>query len=182
MGSSRSARRCGSPHQRTPAQGPAGGTDASDRRARSAMTSCASRFSACGTRTSRSTAHARCGASSARADPRRALHGSAIDAGAGPGRTGRGRAWVITTHADPAGSRPPDLVDRQFTATRPNQLWVSDFTYVATWGGFVYVAFVIDVFARQIVSWRVSASLRTDFVLDALEQASTTVTTRRPRR
>ena len=85
--------------------------------------------------------------------------------------TGRGRAWVITTHADPAGSRPPDLVDRQFTATRPNQLWVSDFTYVATWGGFVYVAFVIDVFARRIVGWRVSASLRTDFVLDALEQA-----------
>ena len=56
-------------------------------------------------------------------------------------------------------------------ATRPNQLWVSDFTYVATWGGFVYVAFVIDVFARRIVGWRVSASMRTDFVLDALEQA-----------
>ena len=69
------------------------------------------------------------------------------------------------------GSRPPDLVERQFTATRPNQLWVSDFTYVATWRGFVYVAFVIDVFARRIVGWRVSASLRTDFVLDALEQA-----------
>jgi len=85
--------------------------------------------------------------------------------------TGRGRAWVLTTHADQAGARPPDLVDRQFTATRPNELWVSDFTYVATWGGFVYVAFVIDVFARRIVGWRVSASLRTDFVLDALEQA-----------
>jgi putative transposase len=85
--------------------------------------------------------------------------------------TGRGRAWVTTTQADPAGSRPPDLVARQFTATRPNQLWVSDFTYVATWGGFVYVAFVIDLFARRIVGWRVSASLRTDFVLDALEQA-----------
>lgn len=56
-------------------------------------------------------------------------------------------------------------------ATRPNQLWVSDFTYVATWNGFVYVAFVIDVFARRIVGWRVSASMRTDFVLDALEQA-----------
>ena len=60
---------------------------------------------------------------------------------------------------------------RQFTATRPNQLWVSDFTYVATWRGFVYVAFVIDIFARRIVGWRVSASLQTDFVLDALEQA-----------
>jgi len=82
----------------------------------------------------------------------------------------RGRAWVTTTLAS-AGSRPADLVDRQFVATRPNQLWVSDFTYVATWAGFVYVAFVIDVFARRIVGWRVSASMRTDFVLDALEQA-----------
>jgi putative transposase len=63
------------------------------------------------------------------------------------------------------------LVDRDFTASRPNQLWVSDFTYVATWQGFAYVAFVIDVFARRIVGWRVSTSLRTDFVLDALEQA-----------
>lgn len=83
----------------------------------------------------------------------------------------RGRAWVITTRADTAAHRPADLVDRHFTATRPNQLWVADFTYVATWRGFVYVAFVIDVFARRIVGWRVSASLRTDFVLDALEQA-----------
>ena len=82
----------------------------------------------------------------------------------------RGRAWITTTHAG-EGGRPVDLVDRQFVATRPNQLWVSDFTYVATWGGFVYVAFVIDVFARRIVGWRVSASMRTDFVLDALEQA-----------
>ena len=56
-------------------------------------------------------------------------------------------------------------------AQRPNQLWVSDFTYVSTWQGFVYVAFVIDVFARRIVGWRVSSSMRTDFVLDALEQA-----------
>jgi len=62
-------------------------------------------------------------------------------------------------------------VGRQFTATRPNQLWVSDFTSVATWRGFVYVAFVIDVFARRIVGWRVSSSLATDFVLDALEPA-----------
>jgi transposase InsO family protein len=83
----------------------------------------------------------------------------------------RGRAWKITTQADPAAARPTDLVDRHFTATRPNQLWVADFTYVATWRGFVYVAFVIDVFARRIVGWRVSASLATNFVLDALEQA-----------
>jgi len=83
----------------------------------------------------------------------------------------RGRAWVTTTHSEPAAARPPDLVVRHFTATRPNQLWVSDFTYVATWQGVVYVAFVIDVFARRIVGWRVSSSLVTDFVLDALEQA-----------
>jgi putative transposase len=83
----------------------------------------------------------------------------------------RGRAWKLTTQADPAAGRPADLVERHFTATRPNQLWVADFTYVATWRGFVYVAFVIDVFARRIVGWRVSASLATDFVLDALEQA-----------
>lgn len=83
----------------------------------------------------------------------------------------RGRAWVITTRAEAAADRPADRVERQFTATRPNQLWVADFTYVATWRGFVYVAFVIDVFARRIVGWRVSSSLATDFVLDALEQA-----------
>lgn len=69
----------------------------------------------------------------------------------------RGRAWITTT-ADLASPRPTDLVDRQFTATRPNQIWVADFTYVATWRGFVYVAFVVDVFARRIVGWRVSSS------------------------
>ncbi len=83
----------------------------------------------------------------------------------------RGRAWTTTTQADPAAPSAADLVQRQFVATRPNQLWVSDFTYVATWNGFVYVAFVIDVFARRIVGCRVSASLRADFVLDALDQA-----------
>ena len=83
----------------------------------------------------------------------------------------RGRAWKVTTQSDPAAARPADLVERRFTATHPNQLWVADFTYVATWRGFVYVAFVIDVFARRIVGWRVSSSLATDFVLEALEQA-----------
>ena len=83
----------------------------------------------------------------------------------------RGRAWTTTTEPTHEGERPSDLVERDFHASRPNQLWVSDFTYVATWRGFVYVAFVIDAFARRIVGWRVSASLRTDFVLDALEQA-----------
>ena len=66
---------------------------------------------------------------------------------------------------------PRDVVQRQFTATRPNALWVSDFTYVATWRGFVHVAFVIDVFARRIVGWRASTSMRSALVLDALEQA-----------
>jgi len=83
----------------------------------------------------------------------------------------RGRAFTTTTVADEAATRPPDLVHREFTATRPNQLWVADITYVATWAGFVYVAFVIDVFSRCIVGWRVSKSLRSDLALDALEQA-----------
>ena len=78
---------------------------------------------------------------------------------------------VRTTFADTTAPCPLDRVNRQFKADRPNQLWVSDFTYVSTWAGFVYVAFVIDVFARRIVGWRVSRSMRTDFVLDALEQA-----------
>ena len=83
----------------------------------------------------------------------------------------RGRAFTITTKADETAMRPPDLVERNFTATRPNQLWVADITYVATWLGFAYVAFVIDVFSRRIVGWRVSNSLRSDLALDALEQA-----------
>ena len=62
-------------------------------------------------------------------------------------------------------------MNRQFSAQRPNQLWVSDFTYVSTWQGWLYVAFVVDVFARRIVGWRVSSFMRTDFVLDVLEQA-----------
>jgi transposase InsO family protein len=82
----------------------------------------------------------------------------------------RGRAFTTTTQPTTAG-RSADLVNRSFTATRPNELWVADLTYVATWHGFVYVAFVIDVFARRIVGWRVSSSLRTDLALDALEQA-----------
>ena len=78
---------------------------------------------------------------------------------------------VRTTVPDKAVPCPQDRVNRQFKAARPNQLWVSDFTYVSTWQGWLYVAFVIDVFARRIVGWRVSSSMRTDFVLDALEQA-----------
>lgn len=83
----------------------------------------------------------------------------------------RGRRFKITTCPDTAAVRPPDLVERRFTATRPNELWVADLTYVATWRGFVYVAFVVDVFSRRIVGWRASNSLCSDLALDALEQA-----------
>lgn len=78
---------------------------------------------------------------------------------------------VRTTLPDNAAACPHDKVNRQFKADRPNQLWVSDFTYVSTWQGWLYVAFVVDVFARRIVGWRVSTTMETDFVLDALEQA-----------
>ena len=82
----------------------------------------------------------------------------------------RGKA-VRTTISHKTAQCPLDRVNRQFKADRPNQLWVSDFTFVSTWQGWQYVAFVIDVFARRIVGWRVSSSMYTDFVLDALEQA-----------
>ena len=82
----------------------------------------------------------------------------------------RGRKFQ-TTKSDERDARPADLVGRDFRADRTNRLWVADLTYVATWCGFVYVAFVIDVFSRRIVGWRVSSSLRTDLALDALEQA-----------
>lgn len=88
------------------------------------------------------------------------------------GLEGARRGKVVrTTVPDKALPCPQDRVNRQFKADRPNQLWVSDFTYVSTWQGWLYVAFVIDVFARRIVGWRVSSTMRTDFVLDALEQA-----------
>jgi transposase InsO family protein len=78
---------------------------------------------------------------------------------------------VRTTISDKATACPLDHVNRQFQAPRPNMLWVADFTYVATWQGFAYLAFVIDTFARRIVGWRVSRTAHADFVLDALEQA-----------
>ncbi|MEN8184625.1 MAG: IS3 family transposase [Myxococcota bacterium] len=83
----------------------------------------------------------------------------------------RGRRFKKTTIVDESCARPADLVQRDFTANGPNQLWVADLTYVATWAGFVYVAFITDVFSRRIVGWRVSNSLRSDLALDALEQA-----------
>lgn len=81
---------------------------------------------------------------------------------------GRRKRTTIPADQDP---RPLDLVQRRFRADRPNQLWVADFTYVATWSGFVYVAFVVDVFSRMIVGWRVATSMSADLTLDALEQA-----------
>ncbi|OYN90600.1 hypothetical protein CGZ92_00950, partial [Parenemella sanctibonifatiensis] len=78
---------------------------------------------------------------------------------------------VRTTIPDESAERPVDLVDRQFWASRPDQLWVADFTYVATWGGTVYVAFVFDVFSRRIVGWRAATQMTTDLVLDTLEHA-----------
>jgi transposase InsO family protein len=83
----------------------------------------------------------------------------------------RGKRFKRTTVVDEAAHRPADLVERDFTADRPNQLWVADLTYVPTWVGFAYVAFITDVFSRKIVGWRVSNSLRSDLALDALEQA-----------
>ena len=83
----------------------------------------------------------------------------------------RGRRFKKTTIVDEAAAKPLDRVQRNFTAGSPNQLWVADLTYVATWTGFAYVAFITDVFSRRIVGWRVSNSLRGDLALDALEQA-----------
>jgi putative transposase len=82
----------------------------------------------------------------------------------------RGRRWV-TTRRDERADRPPDRVGRNFTADRPNALWVTDLTYVATWSGVAYVCFIVDAFSRMIVGWRVAANMRTEMVLDALEMA-----------
>ena len=98
------------------------------------------------------------------------LYGGAADACYGPSRGYPGKP-VRTTVSDKATPCPLDHVNRQFRAPRPNVLWVSDFTYVATWAGFVYVAFVIDAYARRIVGWRASRTAHASFVLDALEQA-----------
>jgi len=86
---------------------------------------------------------------------------------AGAVRAKKVRTTIANDHAD----RPADLVDRDFTATAPNQLWVADFTYVATWSGTVYVAFVVDVFSRMIVGWRAATTMTTELVLDTLEHA-----------
>jgi len=82
----------------------------------------------------------------------------------------RGKPWRTTT-PDPEGRRKPDLVDRDFTAERPNELWVADFTYLRTWEGVVFFSFVIDVFSRKVVGWQLATNMRTDLVLDALRMA-----------
>ena len=82
----------------------------------------------------------------------------------------RGKTWRTTMPSE-AGQRPADLVERNFTATAPNRLWVADLTYVNTWSGVSYVSFVTDVFSRSIVGWKVSTSLRAELALDALEMA-----------
>ncbi len=84
----------------------------------------------------------------------------------------RGKPWRTTT-PDPRALRPPDLVDRDFTATRPDELWVADFTYLRCWEGLVFFSFVIDVYSRRVVGWQFSTSMRTDLVLDALRMALT---------
>jgi len=84
----------------------------------------------------------------------------------------RGKPWRTTT-PDPAALRPPDLVDRDFTAARPDELWLADFTYLRCWEGVVFFSFVIDAFSRRVVGWQFSTSMRTDLVLDALRMALT---------
>ena len=84
----------------------------------------------------------------------------------------RGKPWRTTT-PDPAARRPPDLVERDFTATRPNALWVADFCYLRCWEGVVFLSFVIDVFSRRVIGWQFAGHMRTDLVLDALRMALT---------
>jgi putative transposase len=84
----------------------------------------------------------------------------------------RGKPWRTTT-PDPAALRPPDLVDREFTASRPDELWLADFSYLRCWEGVVFFSFVIDAFSRRVVGWQFSTSMRTDLVLDALRMALT---------
>ncbi len=124
------------------------------------MRTCCRRCSAYTTRTCGSMAPTRSGGSSARGYDRGALHGGAADAARGLQACAEASRCVPC--AGYQAACPLDRVNRQFKAQRPNQLWVADFTYVSTWQGFVYVAFVVDVFARRIVGWRVSSSMQTD--------------------
>ena len=113
----------------------------------------------------------------------KAAHRAGIDAGrdqvarlmAVQGIRGASRAKKrFTTRADPDAVRAPDLVNRNFTASRPDQLWVADFTYCSTWSGIVYVAFIVDVYSRRLVGWKAARSMTTPLVLDALNMAAWT--------
>ncbi len=89
----------------------------------------------------------------------------------------RRRSWVVTTRRDPKQRPAPDLVQRQFVADGPNQLWVADMTYVPTWAGFMFLAIVLDVWSRRVVGWAIGETMTTDLVLSALNMA---ITQRRP--
>jgi putative transposase len=113
----------------------------------------------------------------------KAAHRAGIDAGwdqvarlmAAHGIRGASRAKKrFTTRADPGAVRAPDLVNRNFSASRPDALWVADFTYCSTWSGIVYVAFIVDVFSRRLVGWKAARSMTTSLVLDALNMAAWT--------
>src|ERR1700728_851060 len=171
MGSSRSARCCRSPHPPIAPMPQSGPIPPSYRRARSRMRLARARSGVSSRRTSTSTACARSGGNCAararifaRCTVERLMRSMGLQG------VIRGKP-VKTTIGDKAAPCPLDHVNRRFRAPRPNALWVSDFTYVATWTGFVYVAFVIDAYARRIVGWRASRTAHADFVLDALEQA-----------
>ena len=99
------------------------------------------------------------------------MHRGAVDALRGPLRGPPGKAYTVTTIGDERLDRPADLVERQFAAPAPNRLWVADLTYVKTYAGWVYVAFIIDVYSRMVVGWQASTSLRADLAIDALEMA-----------
>ena len=99
------------------------------------------------------------------------LHRQATDEGDGPLGVRRGRHYKATTKSDDTLHRPSDLVEREFSAPAPNRLWVADLTYVKTHSGWVYVAFIVDVFSRMVVGWQISTSLRSDLAIDALEMA-----------
>ena len=107
----------------------------------------------------------------------RQVHGGTANDRHGPTGVRRGKK-TITTVSDPKAPCPLDKVNREFRVSRPNALWVVDFTYAHTWAGFVYVTFVIDAYARRIVGWKISTSATADFMLDALDQA---IHARRPR-
>ena len=146
-------------------------TAAGCRRVPIATRNCASTSPGCGRRTTGCTGFARCGASSnVRASRWRAVRSARLMRELGLRGVVRGPRVKTTTPVATLAC-PADRVNRVFQAPRPNALWLADLTYVATWAGFVYVAFVIDAYARRIVGWRVSNSLRTDLALDALEQA-----------